>query len=392
MEFSGRLAAFPIADLLSWAHNDRRSGALVVRRSGTEKRVYFRDGEVVACLSSDPAEFYGQYLLAQGWVDDEGLVRALTLCQRERILIGTALERLGLLSGEQVLDTLRQHVVDQVCELFLWKSGIFYLTNEVLPEGQVLPEPLAAAGLALEGSRRVDEHTRIRRLFVHDNIVLRRGEKAVQDGALEKRISRAVDGQRSLVEIYNEVRGSWFRFLATSYALTVSGMLDIEDVHEPAESGSTELRLADLMLEQVAEERATLFRHHLALPLDAIDGCYPVWMSEPAAEEEGRASNDLRAFYRRIDGRTLLADIFGAVPLEERAALLDHLVVEFRAGRLALLPISLDEIERGESGRPPTPGSRSGEGEPAPAGGGSSAKPVEPPRWWRGLLGRTRRS
>jgi len=291
-----------------------------------------------------------------------------------------------------VLDTLRQHVEDQVCELFLWRSGIFYLTNEGLVEGQVLPEPLAAAALALEGSRRVDEHTRIRRLFVHDNIVLRRGDKPVPGGALEKRILREADGTRSLVEIYNEVRGSWFRFLAASYALTVNGVLDIEEVHEPAESGSTELRLADLMLEQVAEERATLFRHHLALPFDAIDGCFPVWMSEPAAEEEGRASNDLRAFYRRIDGRTRLAEIFEAVPVAERATSLDHLVLEFRAGRLALLPISLDELERGEragAGKGQSPRRTS---EPTPSPDPGSARSAEAPRWWRNLLGRTRSS
>jgi len=33
MEFSGRLAAFPMGDLLQWAKNERRTGALVVRRS-----------------------------------------------------------------------------------------------------------------------------------------------------------------------------------------------------------------------------------------------------------------------------------------------------------------------------------------------------------------------
>jgi len=34
MEFSGRLSAFPIGDILQWAHNDQRTGSLVVRRSG----------------------------------------------------------------------------------------------------------------------------------------------------------------------------------------------------------------------------------------------------------------------------------------------------------------------------------------------------------------------
>ena len=347
MEFSGRLAAFPIADLLSWAHNDRRSGSLVVRRSGAEKRVYLRGGEVVACLSSDPAEFYGQYLLAQGHLDEKGLVRALTLCQREHLLLGTALERLGLMTAERMGQTLRAHVEDQVCELFLWRSGIFYFTNETLPEAQVLPEPLQAAGVALEGSRRADEFARVRRLFVHDNIVLRRGDTAPtrSNTPFEMRIFEEVDGEKSLVELYNEVRGSWFRFLEAAYRLTVGGVLDIEAVNEPADSGSTELRLADLLLEQTAEERAVLFRQHLSLPFDAIERCVPVWASPQSAAEESRGSGDLRDFFKRIDGRTDLASLFEPVPIEERPEVMDRLVLRFREGALALLPRSAEDLE-----------------------------------------------
>lgn len=346
MEFSGRLASFPIADLLSWAHNDRRSGSLVVRRAGAEKRVYLREGDVVGSLSSDPAEFYGQYLLAQGHVDESGLVKALQLCQREGVLLGTALERLSLMPGERVQETLHAHVEDQVCDLFLWRSGIFYFTHETLPEKQRLPAPIAAQTLAFEGSRRGDEHGRIRRLFVHDNIVLERGSADPgRVGPLERRILAHVDGRRSLVELYNEVRGSWFRFLEASYRLTVAGVLDIEEVHEPADSGSTELRLADLLLEQVAEERAVIFQHHLSLPFDAIERCYPVWV-RPPGDGDPRSSAESLDLDRRIDGRTDLGTLFASIPVEARAARMDRLVLLFREGALALLPSPIDPSTR----------------------------------------------
>jgi hypothetical protein len=148
----------------------------------------------------------------------------------------------------------------------------------------------------------------------------------------------------------------------------VSGALDIEDVNEPAESGSTELRIADLLLEQVAEERAVLFRHHLALPFDAIERCYPVWVKPPEPDEAERWSESVREFFGRIDGHTDLARLFAAVPLEERAARMDRLVLQFRDGRLALLPAPVDALAAGlESATP------------ASAGG---------LQWWRGLLGR----
>src|SRR5688500_20209083 len=101
MEFSGRLAAFPPSDILQWVHNDRRSGALVLRRSGRTKRVYFDRGNVVACTSDDPAEYYGQLLLIYGYIGELELMQALQRCQQEEnVRLGAALREVGLLSEE----------------------------------------------------------------------------------------------------------------------------------------------------------------------------------------------------------------------------------------------------------------------------------------------------
>jgi hypothetical protein len=350
MEFSGRLAAFPIGDILQWAHNDRRTGALVVRRSGTEKRVYFRDGDIVACYSDDAAEFFGQHLLVRGLVDEGRLIHALTRCQREGGMLGNALVELGILSAEQVDQAIAEHVEDLVCELFLWRHGIFYFSNEMIPEEQLLPAPLSSAAVALEGSRRADEYQRIRRVFVHDQVILKKGSKRRDpQSPLEKRVLKVVDGRRTLAELYTEVRGSWYRFLETAYRLTVDAALDIGDVRETSDSHSTELRLADLLIEQVAEEQTVFLRQHLAIPFDALSHCVPVWVRRPDAEEESRMSPQVREFYSQIDGRADLSSLLNGVPRDERSRRMDRLILQLRKGALALLPMPVEDLEaRGE--------------------------------------------
>jgi hypothetical protein len=349
MEFSGRLAAFPISDILQWAQNDRRTGALVVRRSGTEKRVYFRDGDIVACFSDDAAEFFGQHLLVRGFVDEARLIQTLTFCKRNGRRLGNALVELGVLNVDAVGAALREHVEDQVCELFLWKTGIFFFTNEMVPEDQQLPVPLPAAAVALEGSRRADEHARFRRLFVHDKIRLERGaQRAAAPTPLEKRLLKAAEGgEQTLTELYGEVRGSWYRFLDAAFRLTVEGALDIAEVGEATDTHSTELRLADLLLEQVADEQTVFLREHLAVPFDALARCVPVWVRAPEAGEEARMSDPVREFYARIDGRTDLATLLESVGREERSRRMDRLILQLRKGTLALLPAPLDELEGG---------------------------------------------
>jgi hypothetical protein len=365
MEFSGRLASFPIGDILQWAHNDQRSGALAVRRSGSEKRIFLRDGEVVATFSDDPAEFFGQHLLVNGLLDESGLIRALTHCQKTGQKLGDALHTLGLLPAERVQEALRQHVENQVCDIFLWRSGIFYFAAEAVAKELELVAPLSSVALAMEGSRWADEAQRIRRIFVHDNVVLQRGRKAPQGllSPLERRIFRAADTRLSLGELYNEVRGSYYRFLQAAYRLTVVEALDIESVGDQSDSGSKELRLADLLIEQVTEEQAIFLRRNLAVPFEALENHVPAWLVAPTGEEGVRMTPVEAEFYRQIDGTADLASLLSGVTLDERARRMDWLVLQLRKGAIALLPVAVDQLE-----------------------GAGALGPGERDRWWRRLL------
>ncbi len=363
MEFSGRLASFPIGDILQWASNDRRTGALVVRRSGAEKRIYLRDGGVVACFSDDPAEFFGQHLLVQGLIEEASLIRALTHCQRKGQRLGAALVELGILPSDKVEAALRLQIQDQVCDIFVWRSGIFYFAAESIPAEQELQDPIPAVALAMEGSRWADEFQRIRQVFVHDNIVLQRGRKAPQGllTPLERRIYRTVDGQQTLAELYTEVRGSYTRFLQAAYRMAVSEALDIGAVGDHSDSASTELRIADLLIEQVSEEESVFLRSRLAVPFDAIEKSVPVWVRRPIETELAKMSSEERELCSQIDGSRELRSILGPLRADERARFMDAVVLQLRDGAIALLPVALDRLEE-------------------------TASSTEGGRWWRKLV------
>jgi hypothetical protein len=261
-------------------------------------------------------------------------------------MLGSALVELGILTTDAVSAALREHVEDQVCELFLWRNGIFYFSNEMIAADQLLPDPLPATAVALEGSRRSDEYQRIRRVFVHDQVVLKKGSRKLESPTpMEKRILKVVDGRRTLAELYGEVRGSWFRFLESAYKLTVDSVLDIGDVRDASDSHSTELRLADLLIEQVSEEQSIYLRQHLAIPFDALSHCVPIWVRPPDQDEESRMSQPVREFYRQIDGRSDLSQLLGSVTRDERSRRMDRLILQLRKGALALLPVRIDDLE-----------------------------------------------
>ena len=162
---------------------------------------------------------------------------------------------------------------------------------------------------------------------------------------LERRVFRAVDGKLSLAELYNEVRGSYYRFLQATYRLAVVEALDIESVGDHSDSGSAELRLADLLIEQVTEEQAVFLRHHLAVPFDALERYVPVWLFPLSSEAAGRLGEAMLEFYRRIDGTVELGALLSGLEPAERSRRMDWLVLQLRNRTLALLPRSVGELE-----------------------------------------------
>jgi Domain of unknown function (DUF4388) len=367
MEFSGRLAAFPMGDLLQWAKNERRTGALVVRRSEREKRVYFHQGEIVGCLSDDPAEFFGQYLLVNGHLDESQLFKALTHCTSHNIRLGTALRELEILPADVIQHTLRGQIEDAICDMFLWPRGLFYFqAEEMLSDEELLPEPIDTLALALEGSRWMDEMARMRHILVHDEVVMRRGElwPGEELGPLDRRVARNVDGERSLGDLYKKVRGSYFRFLASAYRLCIARVLDIVEVGEPTDRTTFEVSVYDLLLEQATEDQVLVARRHMAVPIDLLERWYPVWVEEPSQEEQKRMPSRARDFYAHFDGRTSLSDAFSSEP-RQRGREMDLLLLQLQKGRLALLPTSLDRLDESAEQR----------GTPALQ------------RWWKRLFG-----
>lgn len=336
MEFSGRLASFPPEQLLQWAETERRTGSLVVRRSRRQKRVFFVDGKVVACLSDDPAEYYGQYLLLYGYVTESELIQALSHCAQSGKRLGGALIDLGILSEGDVRDTLSHQIQDMVCGLFLWQHGVFYFEDERPPTSEVLPPPIRTMHLVLEGSRWKDEMARFRSLFPHDHVVMRRGRKWDREelSPLERRVTGEVDGERTLKQIYSLVRGPYFRVLEAINDLCLREVLDVGEVGDAGDTGTVEISVFDLLLEQAMEEQ---MREEPAIPLDVLGRFYPIWVRQPTSDEAAQLAQELPKLWQRLDGTTPLRELL-AQDEEDRARKLDLLMLHLRNGKLALLP------------------------------------------------------
>ncbi|MEM9292703.1 MAG: DUF4388 domain-containing protein [Acidobacteriota bacterium] len=345
MDFSGRLGAFPMSELLQWAKNERRTGSLVIRRSSRKKRIFFHNGNVVGCVSDDPADFFGQNLLLRGLLDEKQLVEALGRCTKTGRRLGETLVELGILDEERVRDALAEQIADAVCGIFLWSHGVFYFENGEQPPEALLPRPIETMGLVLEGSRWIDEMRRVRRIVPHDNVVLRRGPawpgKALD--SVEERVLSAVDGNRSLAVVHRMIKGTYFRVVDAAYRLCLKEVLDLGEVGDALESASVEINVYDLLLEQALEEQSEEIEGRGApIPWPLLSELRLVWLTEPRAEELSELSRPLQLAASSFDGESTLAQWYDGDRGEEEQ---DFLLEQLAKGRIALLPKAPGALE-----------------------------------------------
>jgi hypothetical protein len=346
MEFTGRLAVFPASNLLQWALTERVTGTLVVRRSQREKRIGFRHGKILDCRSNQTAEFYGQHLVAHGFLAGDGLAKALAHCRLKRVPLGEALGDLGLLDEASIRVTLAQSIQESVQDLFFWKQGLFYFQDGT-PAPSRLEVELETTELLLEGTQWIDEQARIRGVLVDDSIVMRPGPGLAgsQLTAFERRIVEGAAPESSLHDLWAKTGGVHFPFLSACARLVVNRSLEIvrSGIENPTKSREIDLR--ELMLSLSHEDEVVVGAGSAIFPLEAIESLVPAWIRKPPDRELEILPIRERAFLNGFDGRATLRRLLSP-NTEDRADQIELLLVELKKRNVLLLPASIEDVDR----------------------------------------------
>lgn len=347
MQMSGMLKTFPPAELLQWAQNDRLTGTLVLRRSRREKRILFKAGKVVGCLSNEPFEFYGRYLLAGGNISESDLLRGLSICEESegRIRLGEALIALGVLGDATLKATLRQQVEQSIIDTFLWPRGVFFLLDDVPVRAALEDAPIEPIGLVLEGVHQVDEIGRIRSRLPHDSVILKTGEfwPGVELAPLAQRIITVFEPDLTLRRLHETVGGGFCQFLTAVDQLLQDGVVEIDRFEEPT-TDTIALSLLDVMLDRVQGQRDATIGATVEVPISALGSLYPLRIGELQEGVLRDAPTAVRELAQGLDGQHRLGGLLSS-ELKAREAQLEWLWLQLGARKLVLLPYAAnDEI------------------------------------------------
>ena len=287
MSLFGDLATMPLPELLQWLAVHQKTGVLLLQRGDVVKELSIRSGKIVASASNDPREQFSQFLLACGTISEDDLLTLLVLQRDMGIPLGRLLVQNHFMEETEVQFLLRKKAEEAIHDLFLWGDGYFKFYSEAPVQERHVPIEMDLTTLMLEGSRRADEWSRIRRVFPSsDTAVCVNPENLTRDLLGEPAYNRMIQ----LLEVPRRISDVCLMFHASDYAVSKVlfnlyevGVLEV--VEAPAPQGSTDESTPDEHVDDLVARGASQFeRGRLEEAIETFQQALILSPGNPAAE------------------------------------------------------------------------------------------------------------
>jgi hypothetical protein len=252
-------------DLLQWLSLGQKTGTLVISNKRVEKKIFFRNGRVISSASNDPREYLGQFLMSHGYLTEPELKKAMEVQTQSGILLGKILVMIDVIGEKDLQRFMRLKAEEEIYDIFLWHDGDFFFLDDELPKMEMIPLQVDVTGIIMEGTRRVDEWSRIRELIPNQAVVPvpiaemdtagRLDDDDDYGEEVQEQIVRAIDGKRTIAEIVLESRSSEFMVSSTICALVRRKQVELV---EPGEQKAARVA-EEVAPEQVAPRQSREF-------------------------------------------------------------------------------------------------------------------------------------
>ncbi len=161
MALKGNLRDFTITQLLNLIHLARKSGTLFVSGSSSAE-ICFREGKLIYAELDGQGGSLAQILFRAGKLSaDQARLIDEKLQGRSDKQLGHRLIQAKLVTQNDIIQSIRQHILDIVYRLFTWVEGTFRFEADHDPPANRITIPIDLEVVIMEGSRRLQESSRL---------------------------------------------------------------------------------------------------------------------------------------------------------------------------------------------------------------------------------------
>ena len=238
----GDLTRDALGDVIRKLYVNRRSGILHLTQDKTSKRIYFRKGSMIFANSDVETDRLGEFLIRQQLIDREAFERASKVMRETGNRFGRTLVELGFATPEEMEGKVVDQIQTIIYSLFSWTSGDYRFEQHESPVDEDIVLNLSTADIILEGTRRMDDMGKVRRVLGDPSRVLQTTEdplllyqKMSTLSQSEYFILSRVDGLSSMADILSISPIGEEQTLRCIYGLVSAGVVEPKGGASPLE-------------------------------------------------------------------------------------------------------------------------------------------------------------
>jgi hypothetical protein len=129
----GDISVMSFADLLQWIEICGKTGTIMLRNPGIEKKIYMEEGKIVFVSSTKEGERLGEYLQKGSHLDLGKIKAALIQAQNMKISFTQKLLKLNYFSSMELRNIIGIHAQELLLDPLRWTEGTFEFSDSELP-------------------------------------------------------------------------------------------------------------------------------------------------------------------------------------------------------------------------------------------------------------------
>ena len=162
MALRGNLRDFSTTQLLNLVNLARKTGAMMIETEGDSASLYFREGKLIHASTKKRQGHLANILLYSGKLSED---RVKAIVNQAKMpsdkALGIDLIRAGVVKQQDIVQSVKEFMLDIIYSLFSWTEGQFDFNQDALPSDDKITLPLNLDNVILEGSRRLQENERL---------------------------------------------------------------------------------------------------------------------------------------------------------------------------------------------------------------------------------------
>ncbi len=231
MALKGNLKDFSTTQLLNLVNLAHKTGKLSLDNQGQSALLYFKEGRLIHASTDTEEGHLASMLFKVGKLTQEQVNTLNNQGSSSDRVMGKYLMDAKMVSRDDIVQGVKDYMLEIVYELFTWNEGTFHFEQDTLPTKDRITVPLNLDNVILEGSRRIQEADRLQdELPDLTTIALKITDKPLRDVKLTQddwRVISHIHPRNSVKQIAQNNNMDEFQIRKIVYGMLQAGIVEL---------------------------------------------------------------------------------------------------------------------------------------------------------------------